>query len=68
MIIGMKQKVKSVLNFVLNNWFKLILLVLVFWFLTILQDEVVIRHKGYIDLDHDGYIDLDHEGYIDVGR
>ena len=49
------------MNWIKENWLKLALLVVIFWFIWILQNgiEIEINHKGTIDFD------LDHSGYIE---
>ena len=43
---------KKLLNFIKNNWFKLALLIAIFWFFLMLQNGIEID----IDIDHSGYI------------
>ncbi|OHA46635.1 MAG: hypothetical protein A3A80_02105 [Candidatus Terrybacteria bacterium RIFCSPLOWO2_01_FULL_44_24] len=40
---------KKIVNFAKENWFKIALLIAIFWFLLILQDGIEIYHRGWIE-------------------
>lgn len=53
----MKEKI---INWLKENWFKLAVLIAIFWFLLLLQNGIdVYKGRGSFD------IDIDHRGYIE---
>ena len=51
----MKEKIKIILYFIGKNWFKIGLLIAVFWFLFVLTNGIEVNYSGKID--HSGWIE-----------
>jgi len=50
----MKEKIKKILTFIKENWFKLAILVAIFWFILLLQTGIEIHHSGWIENESPG--------------
>jgi hypothetical protein len=55
----MKESVKKIFQFISRNWFKITILILIFWFISIIQDGIEVNHRGYIENKSPNYFDLD---------
>lgn len=53
-------------KFLTQNWFKLALLVTIFWFLLILRNGIEINYKG--EIDHSGWIENERPGLFGLPK
>jgi len=51
----MKEKIKKILEFIKNNWFKLVIIIILIWLVWTLG-HLTIYHKGWIENERPGIL------------